>query len=100
MLKRLSASTMGEDISKALSRGNLSTLLNAMEAGRFASNAVKDFFECGEEPIGVEDRKRIENMASIIGVDGDEAIKQVREADAQISRLINKGKLLKILEDS
>lgn len=100
MLKRLSETSMGDELSKALSRGNLKTLLNAMEAGKFANNAVKEFFECGEEPIGAEDRKRIENMASIIGLDGDEAIKRLREADQQITRLTNRGKMLKIIEET
>jgi hypothetical protein len=100
MMSRLSDTGMGKDLAKALSRGNLKTLLDAMAAGSFAGNAVKDFFECGDKPIGEEDRKRVENMASIIGIDGDQAIKQVRAADQQITGLINRGKMLKIIEES
>lgn len=98
-MKRLNATGMGKAMAKYLSRGNISKVLDALDAGTFAKDSVKEFFECGEEPIGPEDRMRVKNMASIIGLDGDDAVKKMRDADSQISRLINKGKMLKIVED-
>lgn len=91
---------MGEDISESLADGDLKTILDALEAGRFGLNIVQDFFSCHDEPIGPEDKKRIEDMASIFNIEGGEALSRVEEADDLISGLINKGELLNILEDS
>lgn len=91
---------MGEDIAKSLQEGDLKKILDSIKMGRFTKNIVQDFFSCHGEPIGPEDKKRIDDMASVFNIEGSEALSRVREADDLISGLINRGELLNILEDS
>lgn len=96
-MRTLRGAPLAGDLPRYLNKGNLSTLVAALRAGRFVYDEVKSYLECRRSDMSEEDERNIDHLASIIGGDSGEAKRIARQAEASVNRLRNEQILLNLI---